>query len=59
MEIDTSGVLSDVASWRDFWEIGVAINGICIRQGREGFQIHIGMRAVVVRLCGESADLFV
>lgn len=43
MEIDTSGVVSDVATWRDFWEVGVAINGMCIRQGREGFQIHIGI----------------
>ena len=43
MEIDTSGKVSDVAAWRDFWEVGVAINGMCIRQGREGFQIHIGI----------------
>lgn len=42
MEIDTGGVRSDVASWRDFWEVGVALNGICIRKGREGFQINIG-----------------
>ncbi len=42
MEINTSGVLSDVASWRDFWEVGVALNGVCIRKGREGFQINIG-----------------
>ena len=42
MDINTSGVLSDTASWRDFWEIGVALNGVCIRQGREGFQINIG-----------------
>ena len=42
MEIGTSGVRSDVASWRDFWEIGVALNGMCIRDGRQGFQINIG-----------------
>lgn len=42
MEIDTSGVRSDAASWRDFWEVGVALNGMCIRKGREGFQINIG-----------------
>ena len=42
MEINTSGVISDVASWRDFWEVGVALNGVCIRKGREGFQINIG-----------------
>ena len=47
MEIDTSGKVSDVASWRDFWEVAVAINGMCIRQGREGFQINIGTRALV------------
>ena len=42
LEIGTSGVRSDIASWRDFWEIGVAINGMCIREGRQGFQINIG-----------------
>ena len=46
MEIDTTGVTSDVASWRDFWEVAVAIHGMCIRQGREGFQMHIGRREV-------------
>ena len=44
MEIDTSGVMSDTASWRDFWEVLVALNGVCIRRGREGFQIKIGTR---------------
>ena len=44
LEIGTSGVGSDIASWRDFWEIGVAINGMCIREGRQGFQINIGIR---------------
>ena len=44
MEIDTSGVKSDIASWREFWEVGVALNGVCIRKGREGFQINIGNR---------------
>ena len=42
VEIDTSGVVSDMASWRDFWEVLVALNGMCIRGGREGFQINIG-----------------
>ena len=44
LEIGTTGVGSDMASWRDFWEIGVAINGMCIREGRQGFQINIGNR---------------
>ena len=57
MEIDTSGVVSDVASWRDFWEVGVAINGMCIRQRREGFQINIGIQAVLSNSLGESANL--
>ena len=42
MEINTSGVRYDTASWRDFWEVGVALNGVCIRKGREGFQIALG-----------------
>lgn len=45
MEIDTSGVRTDTASWRAFWEVGVALNGVCIRKGREGFQINIGNHA--------------
>ena len=34
MGIDISGAYFDVASWTDFWEIGVQLNGMCIGKGR-------------------------
>ena len=43
LAIDTSGVLSDTASWRELWETGVALNGMCIRSGREGLRINLGI----------------
>lgn len=54
MEIDTTGVRSDTASWRDFWEIGVALNGVCIRNGKEGFQFNIGNPILVICLVVEG-----
>ena len=42
MNISTNGVRSEITSWRDFWGVAVAINGMCNRSGREDFQMNIG-----------------
>ena len=42
MTIVCSG-LADTYSWYQIWGIGVAINGICIRQDHGGYQTDLGM----------------
>ena len=45
MTIRTTGRGSgntDVWSWGRLWEVGVALVGVCVREGKEGVQGRLG-----------------
>lgn len=45
MTIRTTGKGSgntDLWSWERFWEVGVALVGMCVREGKEGVQTGLG-----------------
>lgn len=33
---------ADVWSWANFWEVGVALVGMCVREGKEGVETVLG-----------------
>ena len=33
---------SDMWSWGKLWEVGVALTGVCARDGKEGVQTRLG-----------------
>ncbi|MCJ1458206.1 hypothetical protein MMC28_008577 [Mycoblastus sanguinarius] len=43
MTIGTDGV-TDWFNWYQIWEVGVALNGVCVRSGRSGTQARLGIR---------------
>ena len=45
MTIRTTGKgagYTDTWSWGQFWEVGIALAGMCVREGKEGVQTHLG-----------------
>ena len=41
LEVDTTGPLEKV-SWYDIWAAVVAVNGICVRNGKTGKAVGLG-----------------
>lgn len=45
MTIRTTGEgagFTDTWSWAKFWEVGVALAGMCVRESKEGVQTQLG-----------------
>lgn len=41
LEVDTTGPIEDV-SWYDIWAAVVAVNGMCVREGKTGNATGLG-----------------
>ena len=56
MTIGTDGV-TDWFNWYQIWEVGVALNGVCVRSGRSGTQARLGESTERCRIesCGIDA----
>ena len=42
LSVGTDGDDTDLAAWYSIWAVGVALNGVCVRHGKNGKKLALG-----------------